>query len=124
MPTKPTILVIDDNPLQREIVQKILQSADYDVALAEESLEAVMVIATQKISVIILDIEMPTVNGFQLKKFLTRKKIDIPVIFLSSHSGMGVQLMGEELGAVNFLTKPVDPGALLEEVKRSVLTQS
>jgi len=124
MTSKPTILVIDDNPLQREIVQKILTSADYDVALADESLEAVMVIASQRISLIFLDIEMPTVNGFQLKKFLIRKKINIPVIFLSSHSGMGVQLMGEELGAVNYLTKPVDPIALLKEVESILSLQT
>jgi len=117
MTSKPTILVIDDNPLQREIIKNILVTANYDVALAEESLEAVMVIAQQEISLILLDIEMPTVNGFQLKKFLTRKKIDIPVIFLSSHSGMGIQLMGDVLGAVNFLTKPIDPTKLLAEIE-------
>lgn len=118
MPKKPTILVIDDNPLQREIVQNILAPANYEVVVAEESLEAVMIIAQKEISVIILDIEMPTVNGFQLKKFLIRKKIDIPVIFLSSHSGMGVQLMGDILGAINFLTKPVDPTLLLKEIEK------
>ncbi|MEA1878219.1 MAG: response regulator [Bacteroidota bacterium] len=110
------ILIVDDDPLHREMLTKVLSNKGYSVTATEEVMEALLEIASKNIDLIISDIEMPTVTGFQLKKFLTRKKISIPVVFLSSHDGMGIQLMGEELGAVAFLSKPVDSVDLLETV--------
>jgi len=111
------ILIIDDNPLQLVSVKGLLGSYGYEVFTSEESLEAVMVIARHDINLIILDIEMPTVNGFQLLKFLIRKEIKIPVLLFSSHDGTGIQLMGEELGAAGFISKPIESDVLLAKVK-------
>ena len=111
------ILIIDDNPLQLISVKGLLGSYGYEVFTAEESLEAVMIVAQHEINLIVLDIEMPTVNGFQLMKFLIRKGIRIPVLLFSSHDGNGIQLMGEELGAVGFLSKPIDSESFLSLVK-------
>jgi CheY-like chemotaxis protein len=111
------ILIIDDNPLQLISVKGLLGSHGYKVFSAEESLDAVMIIARNDIKLIILDIEMPTVNGFQLMKFLIRKGIKIPVVLVSAHDGTGIQLMGEELGAVGFLSKPIEAEAFLSLVK-------
>lgn len=112
-----TILLIDDNPLQRELLSKMLAKDGYSVIAAEEVMEAMLEIATKKIDLIITDIEMPTVSGFQLLKFLKRKHINIPVAFLSSHSGTGVQLMGEDLGAAAFFSKPVDSVEMLKKLR-------
>lgn len=112
------ILIIDDDPLHREMLVRILANANYPVIATEEVMEALLEIPKGTVQLIISDIEMPTVTGFQLQKFLLRQKISIPVIFLSSHSGTGVQLMGEELGAAAFLGKPVDSALLLDAVKR------
>ena len=110
------ILIIDDNPIQLVSVKGLLGSHGYEVLTAEESLEAVMVIAQHNVNLIILDIEMPTVNGFQLMKFLIRKGIRIPVLLSSSHDGTGIQLMGEELGAVGFISKPIETESFLSAV--------
>jgi len=111
------ILIIDDNPIQLVSVKGLLSSHGYKVFTAEESLEAVMVVAQYDINLIVLDIEMPTVNGFQLMKFLIRKGIRIPVLLSSSHDGTSIQLMGEELGAVGFFSKPIESEGFLSLVK-------
>ena len=68
------ILIVDDDPLHREMLAKVLSNKGYSVSATEEVMEALLEIASKNIDLIISDIEMPTVTGFQLKKFLTRKK--------------------------------------------------
>lgn len=109
---KKKILVIDDDEFHRELLGRMLAQKGYQVILTEEVMDALLHLPSDEIGMILTDIEMPTVNGLQLLKFLIRKHIPIPVVLLSAHSGTGVQLMGEEMGAAGYLTKPVDQNRL------------
>ncbi len=112
------ILVVDDTPANIDIILAIIGELD-DVAVALDGEEALVIIEEDNPNVVLLDIVMPGIDGFEVCRRIkadpdTR---DIPVIFLSGNGSDEEQARGKELGAVGFLVKPIDPEALLSKVK-------
>jgi putative two-component system response regulator len=116
---KQTILVVDDTETNVDILVEALDS-DYDVSVAMDGPGALEFVDEQVPDLILLDIMMPGMNGYEVIQKLKndRKSMDIPVIFLSALTELKNKTKGFELGAVDYITKPFE----IMEVKARVNT--
>lgn len=114
-----TILVVDDNLLNQKLIEKSLSREGYQVLGAVNGPDARVIAREHRPSLILLDIEMPGENGFDVIKKLKEDIVTnaIPVIFLTSISKVDVKLKGFELGAVDYITKPFHPREVLARVR-------
>ncbi len=114
------ILIADDDDLVRNAVEKILRMFDYEV-VAVDSGRAVLDAVNDEFSVIILDINMPDMDGFETFEALKKINSDIPVLFLTGAGSMDYAIKAINLGAYDFMTKPIDDIDLFHvKVKRAV----
>lgn len=109
------ILVVDDNPEIREIVNVLLTSEGYDILEAKDGEEAIACL-NQEIDLIILDIMMPKLNGYQTCVEI-RKISNAPVLFLTAHGKESDKTLGFSSGADDFLVKPFSYNELTARVK-------
>ena len=124
------ILIVDDNPTNLKLLETTLAKDGYGVLSATNGPEARELALTEKPDLILLDIQMPEEDGFQVIAKL--KEIPAtaatPVIFLTGVSDIGTKLHGFELGAVDYITKPFHPQEVLARVrlhlKLSIMTNS
>ena len=125
-----TILAVDDNLLNLKLIEKSLSKEGYKVFLADNGLAAREIAIKEMPDLILLDIEMPGENGFDV---ITKLKDNsqtnvIPVIFLTGVSKVDSKLKGFDLGAVDYITKPFHPLEVLARVrihlKLSIATNS
>src|SRR5205814_10323086 len=115
-----TILVVDDDQTIRELLQLHLRNAGYAVHVAEDAVEAGHLVLRSPPDLIITDVNMPHMDGFEFIAALKADKTvpDIPVIFLTSHEEGDYR--GKSLGAVGYITKPVRADRLLQLVAKHV----
>lgn len=114
------VLIADDDELVRNAVDKILTMFNYRV-VAVESGKAVLQTVTDEFDVIILDINMPDMDGFQTLEGLNDMKCDIPVLFLTGAGSMDYAIKAINLGAYDFMTKPIDDIELFHvKIKRAI----
>ena len=111
-----TILVVDDELLIRKVIREYLESENYKVLEAENGLDALRVLSSNKVNLIILDIMMPTMDGFACLEEI-RKTKDIPVIMLSAMKEETDKLNSFNLGVDDYVTKPFSPKELIARVK-------
>jgi len=114
-----TIVVVDDEYDIVIGIRGILMAAGYEVIEAYNGLSALNVIKDSHPNLIISDVLMPKMNGFELVDQLKRNKMthDIPVILLTQKDTFDDIHRGYELGAINYLPKPFDRNTLLEAVE-------
>jgi CheY-like chemotaxis protein len=114
---KKNILAIDDLPLELAIYRNILGRL-YNLRSAGSAPEALHLLATVPVDLIILDIEMPGMSGFELlhQIRLMPKFMNIPIIIVSSHSGGQFIAHAMSQGADDLLPKPVNPAELLQRI--------
>ena len=115
MQQQKRILVVDDDEMNLTRTRIILKK-NYDVLLASSGMEALHILKTRKIDLVLLDIEMPKMNGFvtfqRMKEFVD----EIPVIFSTASGLEGDVVSAIKLGAANYLKKPFQPQELLRRV--------
>ena len=100
------ILIADDDDLVRVAIQKILNMFDHEVVTVQSGRE-VLEQVSDAFDVIILDINMPDMDGFETLEQLNKKQVDIPVLFLTGAGSMDYAVKAINLGAYDFLTKPI-----------------
>ncbi len=113
------ILIVDDAPANIDILMSIL-GEDYDMAVALNGEDALEIIDEDKPDLILLDIIMPGIDGFEVCKRVKENDTssNIPVIFLSGNSSDADIEKGNKLGAQGFLSKPIDLEKLKEIVRQ------
>ncbi len=110
------ILVVDDEKLIRNVIREYLANEKYEVLEAENGFDALRVLETNKVDLIILDIMMPRMDGFETLKEI-RKTKDTPVIMLSAMKEEEDKLSSFNLGVDDYVTKPFSPKELVARVK-------
>jgi DNA-binding response OmpR family regulator len=117
--TTKQILIVDDEPSQHFLLESQLKLSGYEVQHAYTGQEALSKLTDQQVDLIILDVNMPGMDGFQTLKRLREQngQDDIPVIFLSSLDRQYLKVKGLEGGADDYLTKPVDTAELTSRIK-------
>ena len=109
-----SILLVEDDRKVRTLIEKNLLDEGYEVHLASDGIDALMLIAKKKFDLIISDIRMPNLDGFQLLEQMNGKKIDIPVVFITGYHSEEVEIKSRDLGAVEYIKKPIQRKQLLE----------
>ena len=110
------ILVVDDEPLIRNVIKEYCLLENYIVYEAENGIEAIEKINSLDIDIIVLDIMMPKLDGFSAFKEIKKIK-NIPTIILSARNDEFDKLMGFEIGIDDYLTKPFSPKELIARIK-------
>ncbi|MCF6186641.1 MAG: response regulator [Desulfobulbaceae bacterium] len=114
------ILIADDDDLVRSAVKKILTMFDHDVVAVSSGREVVDQVSDEY-DVIVLDINMPDMDGFETLEFLNKKNLDIPVLFLTGAGSMDYAVKAINLGAYDFMTKPIEDIELFHvKVRRAI----
>lgn len=123
--TRPKILVVDDEPMNVDLLEAHL-SIDYDVVTASSGEEAIEKVKAVKPDIILLDIMMPGMDGYEVSKRLKRDLGTqfIPIILVTALSDVGDRIKGSDAGSDDFLTKPVNKEELLSRVKALLRTKS
>jgi DNA-binding response OmpR family regulator len=111
------ILLVDDNPNVLSFVRPALERAGYRVTAARDGLDALYQAETVNPDLIILDIEMPELNGLEVCRQLRERGDQTPVIFLTVRDGVTDLELGFEFGANDYVTKPFDVRELLARIK-------
>ena len=117
---KKVILVADDSPTIRKFVSVALSVRGYEIVSCSDGMEAIEILPTQKVDLVITDLNMPNVDGFELITSIrnnTEYK-DIPIIVLSSLGATEDIQRGLECGANSYLVKPFDPKRVVYEVSK------
>lgn len=115
---RKTLLVVEDNMLNRELTNALLKNAGYDVLLAKDGAEALMLIGREHVDLILLDIDLPFIDGDKVLEALHEKGIDVPAIFISGLPGEEPEVRAFEIGAADFIRKPVTNSVLLARVAK------
>ena len=110
------ILIVDDDPHIRELVQVFLRSDGFEVIEASDGVEALSKLDSVKVDLAILDVMMPKMDGWELCQEL-KETFDIPVLMLTAKGETSQKLKGFQLGTDDYLVKPFEPLELVARVK-------
>ncbi|NVJ60727.1 MAG: Hpt domain-containing protein [Gammaproteobacteria bacterium] len=115
----PTIMVVDDSITVRKVTQRLLQRHDYEVVLAKDGVDALNVLSDHKPDVMLLDIEMPRMDGFELATILRHddKLKDLPIIMITSRTGEKHRERAESIGVNRYMGKPYNEVDLLQTIE-------
>lgn len=114
--TKQRILVVDDEPNIREVVELYLRRDGFAVDVAADGEEALEIVEKKPPHLVILDLMMPRLGGLEVADIL-RDSLDIPIIMLTAKSDEDDRILGLEVGADDYVTKPFSPRELVARVK-------
>ena len=120
------ILVVEDSPIQAEHIKHLLEQNNYSVTVADTGEHALAFLEKRKPALIISDIIMPEMNGFELCRRIkaSENSNDIPVILLTTLSDSGDVLEGLACGADNFITKPYSEKYFLKHVEQAIANRA
>ncbi|MCS7337664.1 MAG: response regulator transcription factor [Verrucomicrobiae bacterium] len=117
---RPRVLVVDDEPDAVEVIEFNLKQAGFDVTTAADGEEALRKARAQAPDLIVLDVMLPELDGFEVCKLLRRDPAtaNIPIIMLTAKAAEVDRVVGLELGADDYVTKPFSPRELVLRVRK------
>jgi diguanylate cyclase (GGDEF)-like protein len=124
-PRKPRLLVVDDQPVN---IQALYQAfaADHQVFMATSGEQALALCASKQPDLVLLDVVMPGMDGYEVCRRLKVDEAtrDIPVIFVTAHSDEAAETRGLDAGAVDFISKPINPTIVRARVRTHLTLKS
>jgi DNA-binding response OmpR family regulator len=111
-----TVLLVDDDAALLEVMSIVLSSEGYRVVTAADGAEALQELGREDLDLVVLDVMLPRVSGFEVLKKM-REKSDVPVVMLTAKSQSVDKVVGLELGADDYITKPFDTKELLARIR-------
>lgn len=120
---KSNILIVDDIEANRFVLQSILDHLDINILIADNGDQALQQVLQHEFAVILLDVEMPGIDGYETAKLIHGKKTfrDVPIVMVTASDADKEQtLKAYQCGAVDYITKPVEPIVLINKVKQFV----
>lgn len=119
---KPRLLLVDDQPINIQVMHRIF-AHDCQVFMATSGSQALQLCHEQTPDLVLLDIEMPEMDGFEVCRRLKSNEgtSNIPVIFVTAHTDPAQETRGLEAGAVDFISKPINPSVLRARVRTHLL---
>lgn len=116
----PNVLVIDDDKLLLNIIEKNLGEKDYNIITCRDPLKGIEVLKEKKIELIILDMVLPGIDGFQMTKTIREMDPLIPIIIISKKEEIGTKVNALGLGADDYITKPLNMEELDARIHRAL----
>lgn len=122
----PLVMIVDDSPTEVHVMKTALEKQGYETITAADGAESVKLAREAKPDLILMDVVMPGVNGFEATRNLARDADtgSIPIIIISSKSQETDRIWGLRQGAVDFLVKPVSGADLVAKVGDVIATAS
>jgi len=114
------ILLVEDDLVSQALMEGFLADAGYEVIAVNDGADALMEIGRRHFDLLLLDINIPTLNGLRLFEIMIQKGIDTPAIFVSGVASPEVEARSLEIGAADFLRKPIRKETLLPRVRAIV----
>lgn len=116
------VLIVDDSPAQLHQLRKIVEGGGHEALTAESGEQALKLASGESPEVILMDIVMPGMSGYQATRKLGREESTrhIPVIFVSTKDGEADRAWGLRQGASDYVTKPVNPHILLTAISEAM----
>jgi twitching motility two-component system response regulator PilH len=113
------IMVVDDSPTERAFMEGVLRKRGYEVLVVDSGEQAIERAKTDLPDLILMDVVMPGLNGFQATRAITReeKTKHIPVIICTTKDQETDKIWGLRQGAKDYVTKPINEGELLDKIK-------
>lgn len=121
---KGNILVVDDMPEIVELVSEFLNASDYNVLTADNGLNALKVIEKEDVDVVLTDLRMPEMDGFELVKAIRGMNLKIGIIVMTAFTSVYTEGDIREIGVDDFLAKPFNPDMLMDKVEQVLLQTS
>jgi DNA-binding response OmpR family regulator len=115
------ILIVDDEPNVRLVFRTALESAGYDSSTAEDGEAALKALHDDPVDLILLDLQMPGLGGMEVLQRLRDEGFNIPVVIITAYGSVPNAVQALKLGAIDFLSKPLSPGALRRVVAEVIL---
>ena len=116
--SRKSVLIVEDNVLIRELTTAVLKQAGYDIIVAKDGADALMRIGRDRVDLMLLDVDLPYIDGHSILKAVRENGLEVPAIFMSGLPGDEVELKAFELGAADFIRKPVKNNVLLARVQK------
>ncbi len=116
------VLIVDDSPTEQHVISSVLKKHGYDTVLASNGEEAISIAESAHPDVILMDVVMPGMNGFQATRQLSKNPstAKIPVVMITTKDQETDRVWGLRQGAVDYLMKPVNDKALVAAVKATL----
>ena len=116
----PRILIVEDNPVNLELVVALLEAAGYEIVTAETARAGLGLAAAEQPDLILMDVQLPGVNGYEATRQLKADPATarIPVVALTAHAMSEEELRAREAGCSGYLAKPLSSQVLLETLRR------
>ncbi len=124
MDCKQSILLVDDDLEFRKAMKRMFEKAGYDTSAAADGIEALEILAERAFDVIISDLRMPRLGGLELMEDLRRQGVDTPIIFLTAYGEVESYMDLMNLGAFEYVNKPVKGREILDIAQRAMEIQS
>lgn len=120
-PLAPTIKVmaVDDDAFARDLLKRLLERVGIQVVSHASAAELLADDGLPSATVLLLDIKMPRMSGLELQEVLSRRGIDVPIIFISGAADLAMAVTAMRNGAVDFIEKPYEVAGLIERVRRA-----
>jgi len=115
--TPPVVYVVDDEPLVRAAIQRLLRSAGFEVQAFASAQQFLDVIRPDAAGCLVLDVRLTDASGLNLQQTLTAAAIELPIIFITGHGDIPMSVRAMKAGAVEFLTKPFKDQDLLDALR-------
>ncbi|MEZ4280395.1 MAG: sigma-54 dependent transcriptional regulator [Myxococcota bacterium] len=118
-----SILVAEDEPSSAEYLRVLLEERGHEVRLAANGLEALLALESRPFDLVITDLRMPSMDGFELLSHLAQRWPDLPAIVLTANEDVEDVVEAVRLGAINYLLKPATPASVGTAIDRALLTR-
>jgi len=116
------VLIVDDSPTEQHVIARLLEKNGFETVVANDGEEAISIAEQSRPDVILMDVVMPGMNGFQATRQLAKNPLTsgIPVVMVTSKDQESDKAWGLRQGAVDYLMKPVNDSELLDAVRARV----
>lgn len=112
-----SVVVVEDDPAMRLLVQFNLETSGFRVALAETGTEGLQTIAAEEPDLVLLDVMLPDMGGFDVARQLS----GVPIVFMSARASAADFARGRDVGAIDYVSKPFDPVALPDRLREDLI---
>jgi chemosensory pili system protein ChpA (sensor histidine kinase/response regulator) len=119
---KQIVMVVDDSITMRRVASKLLERNNFEVVTAKDGVDALSLLEDVKPDVMLLDIEMPRMDGFELATHMQNENLysDIPIIMITSRTGEKHRDRALQIGIANYMGKPYQEEELIENIQSAI----
>ncbi len=114
---KTKVLIVDDEPNVLRVLDYVLAAQGYEVISADNGAKALKKAVSERPDLIILDIILPDMSGFEVCREMRTCHVDVPILMLTGHRGVNDRILGLDVGADDYVRKPFDFGEFLARVR-------